>query len=224
MAQKTVLQTIREHLEGELGDQDLAQQLASVVLEQALTWTAPSTDLNDVGAIIGCSFGYQRLPNGNILPGPMNEKLAQVVVELYTKLGCKVYMQWEIAEAMGDAIPHSAVNAINPEINPQDATVKYLGTFGVLQKVLHCVGDPKSLGKVLIVAYRDHAPRCVATARKLGFDAFVPPIALPNDYDPQSGQAWTRNRHAYIIHDTLSRLEAYRAENIGTSLPSRQLD
>ena len=224
MEHKAIIRTIKQHLESELNDGHLAQQLAHVVVEQVLTWTAPTTDLNEVGAIIGCSFGYRRLPNGNITPGPMNDNLAKVVVDLYRQLKCKVYVQWEIAEAIGDAILESTINAINPEINPKDATIKYLSTFGVIQKVLDCVGDPKSLGKVLIVAYRDHAPRCVGIACKLGFNAFVPPSPLPNDYDPHSGQAWTQSRHAYIIHDTLSRLEAYRADYIGTHSPSSQLD
>ncbi|MBI3683039.1 MAG: acetylxylan esterase [Acidobacteria bacterium] len=101
---------------------------------------------------------------------------------------------------------------------------EYLSTFGVAQKVLQAVGSAKSLQKVLVVAWRDHAPRCVRIARRLGFDAFVPPQALPNDYDPASGQAWTRSRHAYIVHDGLSRLEAYRADVIGTSSPSSQLE
>lgn len=58
MKQEAVVRTIQKHLESELGDNDLAQQLASVVFERVLTWTAPFTSLNGVGAIIGCSFGY----------------------------------------------------------------------------------------------------------------------------------------------------------------------
>ena len=98
MKHKAIIRTIKQHLESELNDGDLAQQLAHVVVEQVLTWTAPTTDLNDVGAIIGCSFGYRRLPNGNITPGPMNDNLAKVVADLYKQLNCKVYVQWETGE------------------------------------------------------------------------------------------------------------------------------
>jgi hypothetical protein len=224
MNSDNVIQAIQDYLHGQLGDAPLAQTLGTAVHDCLLDWTAPATELTGIGAIMAFSFGYRRLPNGNIVPGPMNDKLADVVVGLYGKLQCKVYAQWEIAEAIGIRVPSAVLHAVNPEINPKDATVKYLSTFGVAQKVLKCVGSAKSLGKVLVVAWRDHAPRCVRIARKLGFDAFVPPEPLPNDYDPESGQAWTRNRHAYLVHDGLSRLEAYRADVIGASSPSSQLD
>lgn len=219
-----ITQVIQVYLKGQLGDDLLAQTLATAVHDCLLDWTAPVAELAGVGAIMAFSFGYRRLPNGNIVPGPMNDKLAEVVVGLYGRLRCNVYAQWEVAESIGGRVPSAALNPINPEINHKDATVKYLSTFGVAQEVLECVGSAKSLGKVLVVAWRDHAPRCVRIARKLGFDAFVPPEPLPNDYDPESGQAWTRTRHAYLAHDGLSRLEAYRADVIGTSSPSSQLD
>ena len=219
-----IIQAIQEYLKGQLGDDPLAQTLATAVHDCLLDWTAPATELAGVAAIMAFSFGYRRLPNGNIVPGPMNDRLAEVVVELYGRLQCKVYAQWEIAESIGGRVPSAALNSINPEINPRDATVKYLSTFGVAQKVLTCVGNAASLGKVLVVAWRDHAPRRVRIARRLGFDAFVPPDPLPNQYDFASGQAWTRTRNAYLVHDGLSRLEAYRADVIGTSSPSSQLD
>lgn len=224
MDRDELIRTIEAYLKSQLKDDSLAQKLAAAVHDCLLDWTAPATELTEIGAIIACSFGYRRLPNGNITPGPMNHLLANIVVDLYTKLQCKVYAQWEIAEAIGEKIPADVMHTINPDINPQDATVKYLSTYGVIQKVQKCVGDPKSLGKVLIVAWRHHAPRCVRIARKLGFEAFVPPEPLPNNYDSESGQAWTRNAHAYVVHDGLSRLEAYRAEVIGKPSPSSQLD
>jgi len=224
MERDELIHTIQAYLTSQLEDKGLSGKLATAVHDCLLDWSAPTTGLTGIGAIIACSFGYRRLPNGNITPGPMNELLANTVVDLYNKLQCKVYAQWEVAEAIGTRIPNAVLHAVNPEINPRDATVKYLSTFGVIQRVQKCVGDPESLGKVLVVAWRHHAPRCVRIAHKLGFDAFLPPDPLPSNYDSESGQAWTRNAHAYIIHDGLSRLETYRAEVIGTSSPSSQLD
>lgn len=224
MTRDKVIRAIQEYLQAQLGDDSLAQTLATAVHDCLLDWTAPKMELAEVGAIMAFSFGYRRVPNGNIIPGRMNKELADFVVELYSQLQCKVYAQWEITEAIGTRVSSAMVHPVYPDISPKDATVKYLSTYGVAQKVLKAVGDAKSLGKVLVVAWRDHAPRCVLTARKLGFDAFVPPKSLPHDYDPESGQAWTRNRHAYLVHDGLSRLEGYRAEVIGASSPSSQLD
>jgi hypothetical protein len=224
MNRDEVIQAIQDYLQGQLGDDSLAQTLATAVHDCLLDWTAPNTELAEVGAIMAFSFGYRRVSNGNIIPGPMNENLADVVVALYSQLQCKVYAQWEIAEAIVTRVPSAMIHPIYPDISAKDATVKYLSTYGVAQKVLESVGTAEQLGKVLVVAWRDHAPRCVRIARKLGFSAFVPPTPLPNDYDPDSGQAWTRNRHAYLVHDGLSRLEGYRADVIGTSSPSSQLD
>lgn len=224
MNRDEIIQTIQAYLRDQLQEDGIAQELATAFHDCLLDWTAPSSALTGTRAILAYSFGYRRLPNGNIVPGPMNAELAELVVALHAKLGCRVFAQWEIAEAIGLRIPSGMLHAVYPEINPKDATVKYLSTVGVTQKVVEAVGDPKSLGKVLIVAWRDHAPRCVRIARRFGFDAFVPQEPLPQNYDAQSGQAWTRNRHAYLVHDGLSRLEAYRADVIRTSSPSSQLD
>jgi hypothetical protein len=56
----------------------------------------------------------------------------------------------------------------------------------------------------------------VATARRLGFDAHAPDdLAMPCDYDPQSGQAWCRSRLAYLLHDMMIRLTERRAVAVG---------
>ena len=46
---------------------------------------------------------------------------------------------------------------------------------------------------------RDHAVRI---CRRHGLSAGVPEgWALPGDYDKNSGQPWTRERLAYLLHD-----------------------
>ena len=52
----------------------------------------------------------------------------------------------------------------------------------------------------------DHAPRAVLTAIAAGLDAAVPEgIRLPADYDPESGQPWTRSREAFVPVDLMAR-------------------
>jgi hypothetical protein len=49
---------------------------------------------------------------------------------------------------------------------------------------------------------RDHAWRCVKICRRHGLIAGIPEgWALPGDYDAGSGQPWTRDRLAYLLHD-----------------------
>jgi len=83
----------------------------------------------------------------------------------------------------------------------------------------------ESRGRILIVAHRDHVPRCVGIAHQLGVKkAFAAAVPLPTQYDRRSAQAWTRSRLAYLLHDILCQLEAYRTEATATVSPSQQLD
>ncbi|MBI4664519.1 MAG: hypothetical protein HY735_37475 [Verrucomicrobia bacterium] len=199
--------------------------MAHLVENQILRWAPPSSDVSGVGGILALAFGYREDQNGYVTPGPVNHQLANLTVNLWRQARCPVYAQWEIAKAIGPRIPSNHVKPIYPAVDTASGVKKYLSTYGVIAQVKKLVKRPASLGKVLIVAHRDHALRCVRTARRLGFkNSFTPPVGqLPVNYDPKSAQPWTRNRLAYILHDILSRLEAYRSEVIGSSSPSRQL-
>ena len=39
---------------------------------------------------------------------------------------------------------------------------------------------------------------------------------MPDVYDPQSGQAWCRDRLAYLLHDIMIRITERRAAVVGT--------
>ena len=73
--------------------------------------------------------------------------------------------------------------------------------------------EDRPLGRVAIIAHRDHAWRCVEVSRAAGLDAGIAEcLDLPGAYDPQSGQDWTRSREAYLLHDLMARLMGRRAE------------
>ncbi|WP_298440564.1 hypothetical protein [uncultured Ferrimonas sp.] len=217
MPREALIKQLTEHLQHQLGhshdDPILAAQLAVAFYDAMLDWRAPEIgEAEPVGAIIACAFGYKRQPNGNITPGPMNQLLAKRVIELQHQYQCPAYMQWEISEAVGSSIAPQHVVAINPDIHPDDATVSYLSTQGVIDKVAQQVPDPGSLGKVLIVAWRHHVTRSVRIAQEAGFDAYAPALdSLPCDYDASSGQIWTRNPRDYLLHDVLVRLKKVQA-------------
>ncbi len=40
---------------------------------------------------------------------------------------------------------------------------------------------------------------------------------MPGAYDPQSGQAWCRDRQAYLLHDIMIRVTERRADVVGSS-------
>ena len=190
---------LADHLEAELGDRATARALAAALVEDALTWRAPTVPLEKVRTIIGFTFGNRMLPNGNREPGPVNAALADVAVRLHETTGARVWAQWEVAEAIGRRLPADVVEAIYP-VQDGQAEPRYLSTGGVVEAIVARSRAP--LGTVAVVAVRDHAWRCVRICRRYGLAAGIPEgWAMPADYDPGSGQPWTRERLAYLLHD-----------------------
>jgi hypothetical protein len=190
---------LADRLEAELGDRATARALAAALVEDALTWRAPTVPLEKVRTIIGFTFGNRMLANGNREPGPVNAVLADLAVRLHAATGARVWAQWEVAEAIGGRVPVGMVEAIYPGRDGQ-AEPRYLSTGGVVKAIIARSGAP--LGTVAVVAMRDHAWRCATICRRHGLTAGVPEgWALPGDYDKNSGQPWTRERLAYLLHD-----------------------
>lgn len=212
----TLRAALEAHLREELGDTTTAQALADIVWQETLSWRAPVIAPDRITTVIAFTFGNRMLANGNREPGPVNEALADVVAILHQRTRARVFAQWEIAAALGERVPRDMITAINPGRDARGEPV-YLSTSGVLEMIGGQV-PPQSVGCVGVVAFSDHLYRCVATARRLGFDAHAPEgVAMPHTYDPQSGQAWCRNRLAYLLHDIMVRITERRAEVVGAT-------
>lgn len=206
---------LEAHLQRELGDAATAQSLAAILYEETLSWRAPSIAPDRITTLLAFTFGNRMLPNGNREPGPVNRALADVVAMLHQRTGARVFAQWEVAAALAGRVPDALVTAINPGRDARGEPV-YLSTGGVLDEIAR-LAEPRSLGCVGVVAFADHLYRCVTTARRLGFDAHAPAGAtMPHIYDPESGQAWCRDRLAYLLHDITIRVTERRAAVVGT--------
>lgn len=192
---------IREHLTDELGDAQVATTLTTKLLDAALTWAPPRIPLADVDSLVVYAFGNRLGPGGKPTPGPMNEHLAAVVAGLVEQKPMKVYAQWEVADALRDTHGLTDVVSIEPDGD------NYLSTAGVAEKAVAAAGA-EGLGQVGVIGYYDHAKRCVATSEAAGMTAAAVPTEadLPVDYDPDSGQDWTRTRQKYLLHDIAARL------------------
>ncbi len=83
------------------------------------------------------------------------------------------------------------------------AEPRYLSTGGVIEEILaRSGGDPAGLGPVAVVAVRDHAWRCASVCRRYGLEAGLPEgWPMPDFMTENSGQPWTRDRLAYLLHD-----------------------
>jgi hypothetical protein len=207
----TSLAQIEAHLRDELGDPATAASLARCLAEDVLSWRAPEIAPERITTILVFTFGNRMQPNGNRTPGPVNEALADLVARLYGATRARVFAQWEVAEAIGDRVPQDQLAAIFP-LRDARAEPRYLSTAGVVEEVVRRVGTRASLGTVGIVAFADHAWRCVATARRFGLtDAAMPAgYAMPEQYDTLSGQPWCRSRLAYLLHDAAIRITERR--------------
>lgn len=202
-------ETLTARLAQELGDPMVAGELAAMLDEDMLCWTAPTVAVARIRSLFGFTFGNRMAANANRVPGPVNEALAAVARRLHATTGAPILAQWEVAEAAGD-LPDGVVTPIFPGRDERGEPV-YLSTGGVLEGIARR-RDPASFGVVGIVAFSDHMARCVTTARRLGFDAYAPEgVAMPAEYDAQSGQAWCRDRLSYLLHDLMIRITERRA-------------
>ncbi|MGA3005012.1 MAG: hypothetical protein ABSE20_25155 [Acetobacteraceae bacterium] len=205
---------LETHLLRELGDAATARDLAAIVLEETLSWRAPVIAPERITTVFAFTFGNLMLANGNREPGPVNHAIADVAASLHQRSGAPVFAQWEVAAALAGRVPDALVTAINPGRDTRGEPV-YLSTSGVLEEIAR-VAEPRSLGCVGVAAFADHLHRCVASARRLGFDAHAPDgIAMPDTYDKDSGQAWCRDRIAYLLHDIMIRITERRAAVVG---------
>ncbi|MCX4744080.1 hypothetical protein OG455_00885 [Kitasatospora sp. NBC_01287] len=197
------------NLSAELDDAATARAVVPSVFDIGFNWDPPTTSPAKLDFIVAYSFG-NRAPAGGgdptkVLyePGPVNEALADTVARVRAKRNVPVYAQWEIARFLTSKYRMTDVTSIEPVI-AADGTITYLSTFGVAAQVLgHRKQQPGGVGTAGVVGFRDHVKRCVETTRLAGMPAAYAPagFTMPGTYDTQSGQAWTRRRDLYLVHD-----------------------
>jgi hypothetical protein len=200
--------TLRQYIVEKPGYSNFQKKIINLYLEDHFNWKPKTISPKESNTIVAYAFGNRILPNGNRLPGPMNEELADITVKLYQESGAHVFAQWEIAEAIGARIHKEDLTIIYPELDDK-ANVIYLSTKGVAQSI----ANTNNLGKVVIIAFQDHAKRCLETSQKVGMDAYMPEnYQMPNQYDAQSGQPWTRDRVSFLEYEIRIHLKAAAEE------------
>ncbi len=218
----------------ELGDEDLAATVTAAVDDgtvsrldalagadlfggPVLAYTPTTAAPGELDSLWVFAFGYRFAPGVTpppdgavppidaLVPGPVNEALAQAAADVVAEHPMPIIAQWEVARVLEQlGVPN--VISVEPDI-AADGTVTYLSTVGVTEKgqrlAVEAGVDP---GRAGVLCFADHAVRCQMTMRAAGLTAEVPEgVALPNDYDAESGQPWTRERSAYLPTDLLGR-------------------
>lgn len=144
-------------------------------------------------------------PMDDLLPGPTNGALAEAATQFVKTHPVPIVAQWEVARVLSD-LGVEGVISVEPDV-AADGKVTYLSTAGVAAKGLAAMRaageDPGHAG---VLCFGDHAVRCLLTMRSIGMTADVPEgVDLPDEYDPESGQAWTRSVETWIPVDLAGR-------------------
>ena len=147
------------------------------------------------------AFGNRITPDGELLPGLVNEELARITEGLAQEHQVPVFAQWEIADLLVAAGVQNVIS-VTPDYAP-DGTVIYLSTDGVARKALVLSEEVGiRLGRAAVLGHRDHVERCRRTAIKAGIEIVaIPNELMPSMYDAESGQEWTRSRDVYLKAD-----------------------
>ncbi|MEV8545150.1 hypothetical protein [Streptomyces sp. NPDC051572] len=215
-------------LAAELDDKATAKTLVPLIEDVGFDWHPETAPLKKFDFIVAYAFG-NRLPAGGgdptkVLaePGPVNEELADTIARIRAaRRDLPVYAQWEIARRLESKYGMTDVTSIEPEI-AADGTITYLSTDGVAAQVVdHRKQAPGGVGTACVVGFRDHHKRCVQTTRDRAMPAYAPAgFAMPHTYDLESGQAWTRRRDLYLVHDMLAQWTVLRAKVIAEAYPN----
>ena len=203
-----------------LNDASIASTIQPYLMDIGFTWDLPQVPLLGVSSIVAYSFGNRpNAASGNTSssggnqaafpdPGPINEELADAVHQIYRLKPVRVFAQWEIASFLVSKYQMNSSDLYSVEpIIASDGTITYLSTAGVASAVVAVEGSAAAMGTVAVVGHRDHAKRCIQTSLAVGMNAFaVQGVTLPVNYDPLSGQPWTRNREIYLVHDMFAQI------------------
>lgn len=211
-----------EYLASQLHSRDAAEAIAPALMESAFDWRPRTIAPAKIDRIVAYAFGNRldpKDPKAFPFPGPVNEELADTVMQLYRIKPVRIYAQWEIARYLQGKHALKDVVSIEPVKRP-DGNYEYLSTDGVARaSVAHEGGDGAVMGVVGIIAHFDHMQRSVDWSRLRGMNAFIPEgISMPTTYDPLSGHEWTRRRDIYLMHDIVTRLQMLRTNAINKLL------
>lgn len=205
--------------------EEVVDPLVDFIVDVLLNLDAPSCSSDESQSIVIFAFGWIRLLNGNLEPGPINDDLLEVTRQILSRNAhASVHAQHEVGERLA-ADGERQINVIYPTIDEM-TTVDYLSTAGVWTKVIDYAGGPERLGKTLVLGHRFHVPRVCRQGRNLGVDCYIPnDVSLPAAFDPSlQNQPWCRNALVFLVHSMISELVFFRRAVLRAAAPSTRDD
>jgi hypothetical protein len=225
---------LRRRLADELGDEESASEVVAsldhamidrlveraagdIATADVLSYRPARIADHEIRSLWVLAFGYrfadgrqptavgETPPMSDLEPGPVNEALARAAASFVLAHPLPIIAQWEVAHVL-DHLGIPDVVSVEPD-HTDDGSVVYLSTAGVIEKGLRLAADAGiAVGSAGVIGHADHAQRCLLTAAATGLRAAVPEgVDLPTDYDPRSGQPWTRSRTDFIAVDLMAR-------------------
>ncbi|MEJ0037964.1 MAG: hypothetical protein WDO68_18125 [Gammaproteobacteria bacterium] len=218
ISDEEVISAVTRRLVAQVGDPAAAARLAQYLFDVALTWRPPTIPVASIDSIIAYSLGFidREDPTLEPLPGPINEQLADCMAKLVAAAPrAKRYAQWEVARVLDSKYGMKDVVSLE-RLYTDKGEMIYLSTAGVTDQILEREGGPAALGKTAVIGHHDHAWRCWDVCKRRGIDAYAAEgLQLPTDYDPRSGQNFTRNADVWQIYDLAIRIGDQRRRLIG---------
>lgn len=155
---------------------------------------------DDNGSIDAYTLEWCR---SHVEPGNPNRSLAMELMDAVHHLRVPVIAQWEVIVAcpVDWYVRHqSAVTCLWPSATPGE----YFSTRDVLAASFE-VMDRFAWKHPVVLAHAGQAMRVAMMVRKMRgeWPSVLP--NLPNDFDRESVQPWTRNRLAWMAHEFLAR-------------------
>ncbi len=206
---------IEDHLSSLGLDKDSINRIVLEDLRFLTVWELQPDSPQEIlaaDAVVALAFGFGPAKPGVLYPpgqyhpllykpGKTNEALADIVVP-FAQRNVPVFAQWEVADALNDR----GVTVPDQQVARPGKT--YLGTSGVVEQFLN--NGLNRFRSVVLVAHRRHVFRCreIATTlfQKRGASAvFLIPEHLPDVYDADSVQPWTRSLRALVSREVAVR-------------------
>lgn len=165
------------------------------VLKSAVTGRYKSIGSpENADCIISQSFGASE--HG---PGYVNKLLANYVIERTNK-ELPLLVQGEIAEALAESESDHIPNLII-QGNPSTSTGGELDSWCMLEQAREYMDDNK-LNSPILIAQSYHIGRLCLQAIKQGMEPVITD-GLPDEFDPESTQFWTRDKKLWIPREVI---------------------
>jgi len=164
--------------------------LMDIIYRSAIGRYETAGNITDADVIIGHSFGtstHRDSPNGALAQFILDHDDGQPIV---------------VDRTLADAFPRSTLIDVIVEGAVSNTIGTVGGSWGTLVRAKEYM-DTTELSQPLMVAQAFHIGRVAMQAKKIGMNNVIIPEELPEIFDPESEQLWTRSLGLWVPREVL---------------------